>query len=212
MRKLWEDALTRRTALKLGLSTAAFMAVPWAFREVAQAQGASPHFLVTLFGDGGWDPTQTLDPHDPLDTTDGVDVDHPLEVTPSHLVTLGGLTYCSNPVRPMVDTFFSTWGNRTAVVNGIHTRSTSHDQSAQLVLTGYLDATRADFSVMAAHHNGADLPLPHLLISGDSFGGPFAGLSGRIGGQMGQVLAYNRIPGHTDPEGSQLAVSALGEA
>ena len=77
MRKLWDDALTRRTALKLGLSTAAFMAVPWPFRQVAQAQGASPHFLVTLFADGGWDPTQTLDAHDPLDATDAIDVDVP---------------------------------------------------------------------------------------------------------------------------------------
>jgi uncharacterized protein (DUF1501 family) len=212
MRKLWDDELTRRTALKLGLSTAVFMAVPWGLRPAAQAQGASPHFLVTLFGDGGWDPTQTLDPHDPLNATDGVDVDVPGE-PPSSLVSVGGITYCSNAVsRPMVDTYFSKWASRTAVVNGVHTRSTSHDQSAQLVLTGYLDATRADFAVMAAHHNGADLPLPHLLISGDSFGGPFAGLSGRIGGQMSQALAYNRIPGHTDPDTSQLAVSALGEA
>lgn len=213
MRRPWDDPLTRRTVLKLGLSTAAFLAVPWPLRRVAQAQGASPHFLVTLFADGGWDPTQTLDPHDPLDPNDGVDVDHPQEVAPSSLVTVGGITYCSNPaVRPAVDTFFGKWAGRTAVVNGIHTRSTSHDQSTQLVLTGYLDSTRADFAVMAAHHNGSDLPLPHLLISGDSFGGPFAGLSGRIGGQMGQVLAYNRIPGHTDPNVTQLAVSALGEA
>src|SRR5207249_875923 len=101
---------------------------------------------------------------------------------------------------------------RTAIVNGINTRSTSHDQSTQLVLTGYLDATRADFAVMAAHHNGPDLPLPHLLISGNSFAGPFAGLSGRVGGQLSDALAYDRIPGHTDPATSQLAVSALGEA
>src|SRR5262249_20394622 len=40
----------------------------------------------------------------------------------------------------------------------------------------------------------------------------FAGLSGRVGGQLGQALAYNRVPGHTDPNSSQLAVSALGEA
>src|SRR5262249_35153801 len=95
---------------------------------------------------------------------------------------------------------------------GINTRSTSHDQSTQLVLTGYLDPTRADFAVMAAHHNGADLPLPHLLLSGPSFGGPYAGLSGRVGGQVGTALAYNRIPSHTDPNGDQLGVSALGEA
>src|SRR5262249_7657586 len=114
--------------------------------------------------------------------------------------------------RPNVDLFFNNWATRSAIVNGINTRSTSHDQSRQLVLTGYLDATRADFAVMAAHHNGPDLPLPHLLISGASFGRPFAGLSGRVGRQLSTALTYNRIPGHTDPTASQLTVSALGEA
>src|SRR4030095_13057078 len=102
MRKLWDDELTRRTALKLGLSTAVFMAVPWPFQKAAQAQSASPHFLVTLFGDGGGAPTQTLAPHNPLDTTDGVDVDHPLELAPSQLVTIGGPAYCSHHIPPAV--------------------------------------------------------------------------------------------------------------
>src|SRR5262249_35670097 len=104
------------------------------------------------------------------------------------------------------------WGARTAVVNGIGTRSTSHDQSRQLVLTGYLDPTRADFAVMAAAHNGTDMPLPHLLLSGARFGGPFAGLSGRVGGQLSEALDYDVIPGHTNPDTDQRAVSALGEA
>jgi uncharacterized protein (DUF1501 family) len=76
----------------------------------------------------------------------------------------------------------------------------------QLTLTGYLDPTRADFAVMAAHHNGADLPLPHLLLSGDSFGGNYAGLSGRLGGQMRQAFAYDSL------ESGQLAVSGVSEA
>jgi uncharacterized protein (DUF1501 family) len=92
-------------------------------------------------------------------------------------------------------------------VNGIGTRSTSHDQSRQLVLTGSLDPTRADFAVISAHKNGQDMPLPHLLLSGQSFGGQFAGLSGRLGGQMGTAIAYNRLS-----NGGPLAVSALGEA
>src|SRR6202008_1693675 len=121
--------------------------------------------------------------------------------------------YMSNPVtRPGVDTFFDAYADRTAIINGINTRSTSHDQSRQLVLTGSLDPTRADFAVMAAHHNGNDMPLPHLLLSGPSFGGPFAGLSGRVGGQLRTVLNYDRIPGRTEEGDSQLAVSALGEA
>src|SRR5262245_35352143 len=211
MRAMWEDGISRRTVLRLGVSAAALLSVPWSLGRRAEAAG-TPHFLVTFFGDGGWDPTQTLDAHDPLDATDGIDVDVPGQ-PPSALRSVGGLTYVSNPVtRPMIDTFFDTWASRSAIVNGIGTRSTSHDQSTQLVLTGYLDPTRADFAVMAAHHNGADLPLPHLLLSGPSFGGPFAGLSGRVGGQLGSALAYNRIPSHTDPDGQQLNVSALGEA
>jgi len=196
--------------LQLGLSTAALLTMP-PLRWVAKADPTNPHFLVMLYSDGGWDPTQTLDAHDPLDATDGIDVDVPEIISglpPSQIATVGGITYMSNPTtRPAVDTFFQTWAAQSCVVNGISTRSTSHDQSRQLVLTGYLDPTRADFAVIAAHKNGADMPLPHLLLSGQSFGGQFSGLSGRLGGQMSTAIAYNRVGTN-----GALAVSALGEA
>jgi hypothetical protein len=180
-------------------------------RWIAKADPTNPHFLVMLMADGGWDPTQTLDVHDPLDATDGIDVDVDPVISglpASQIATVGGITYVSNPTtRPAVDAFFTNWATKTCVVNGIGTRSTSHDQSRQLVLTGYLDPTRADFAVISAAKNGADMPLPHLLLSGQSFGGQFAGLSGRLGGQMGTAIAYNRLA-----EGGTLAVSALGEA
>jgi uncharacterized protein (DUF1501 family) len=216
MRTLWEDAVSRRTLIKLGVSSAVMMALPWPFRRDAWADAANPHLLVTFFGDGGWDVTQVFDVHDPLDATDGVDVDVPQAISglpPSQIATAGGITYMSNPTtRPAVDAFFAAWGNRSAVINGVNTRSTSHDQSRQLVLTGYLDPTRADFAVMAANQNGADMPLPHLLLSGPSYAGPFAGLSGRVGDQLGDALAYNRVPDPADPNTEYLAVSALGEA
>ena len=203
------EKMTRRSVLQLGLSAAALLSVP-PLRWVAKADPTNPHFLVMLFGDGGWDPTQTIDVHDPLDATDGIDVDVPEVISglpPSQIATAGGITYMSNPTtRPGVDAFFQGWGPQTCVVNGIGTRSTSHDQSRQLVLTGSLDPTRADFAVIAAHKNGPDMPLPHLLLSGQSFGGQFAGLSGRLGGQMSSAIAYNRLDAGT------LAVSALGEA
>jgi len=212
----WQRELTRRTVLRSGLAGLTLLALPRSPFSVAYAAGGTPHLLVTFFGDGGWDTTQVFDVHDPLDTTDGIDVDVPQAVSglpPSQIATASGITYVSNPTtRPAADTFFSTWGSRVAIVNGVNTRSTSHDQSRQLILTGYLDPTRADFAVMAANANGADLPLPHLLLSGQSFGGPFAGLSGRVGGQLGDALDHDRIPSPTDPNASQLAVSALGEA
>src|SRR6266446_4086 len=211
---MWNEAITRRAMLRLGVSSAALLALPGRLGRVAHAATA-PHFLVTFIADGGWDVTQVFDVHDPLDGTDGIDVDVPQAVSglpPSQIATAGGITYVSNPAtRPTVDAFFSAWGARSAVVNGINTRSTSHDQSRQLVLTGYLDPTRPDFAVMAAHHNGIDLPLPHLLLSGASFAGPFAGLSGRIGGQLGNALAYTQVPQPSNPDRSQLAVSTVGE-
>src|SRR2546425_11554093 len=202
MRTVVDFELTRRTLLKAGLSSAALMALPWSLARRASA-AVAPHFLVTFIADGGWDVTQVFDVHDPFDATDGIDVDVPQAISglpPSRVATAGGITYVSNPAtRPAADAFFAAWGARSAVVNGINTRSTSHDQSRQLVLTGYLDPSHADFAVMAAQHSGADLPLPHLVLSGDSFAGPFAGLSGRISGALGSALAFNRIPSHTNP-------------
>jgi uncharacterized protein (DUF1501 family) len=215
MRGPWDEDISRRGLLGLGLSGAALLALPGLGGRAAWAQVANPHLLVTFVGDGGWDVTQVFDVHDPLDATDGVDVDVPQAISglpPSQIATAGGLTYMSNPTtRPAVDTFFGRWGTRSAIANGINTRSTSHDQSRQLVLTGYLDPTKADFAIMAAHRNGPEMPLPHLLLSGPSFGGPFAGLSGRVGGQLGRALAHNRIPMGTNQD-QALAVSALGEA
>ncbi len=210
MQTKWNEDWTRRGLLKLGVAGAALLACPGTLlRQKAYAQTASPHFLVMMFADGGWDPTQVLDVHDPLDMTDGVDVDVPFAISglpASQARTVSGLTYMSNATtRPAVDTFFDTWAARTALVNGINTRSTSHDQSRQLVLTGFLDATRPDFAVVAAHHNGESLPLPHLLLGGMSFGGPYSGLSGRLGGQMAQAIQYNRVTQNRQ------AVSALGE-
>src|SRR5579883_580868 len=128
----WKIEMTRRALLRLGLTGAAMAALPFPFHRSARA-------------DGGWDTTQVLDVHDPADTTDGIDVDVPGQPV-SQIATAGPLTYISNPVtRPNVDVFFQHWASRTAIVNGINTRSTSHDQSRQLMATGYLDPTRADF-------------------------------------------------------------------
>ena len=210
MSKYYDPTITRRAVMKLGLTSAALATVPLLGQRRAWADPNNPHLFVIFHSDGGWDPTQVLDPHDPLDQTDGVDVDVPQAIStlpPSQIVTTGNLTYVSNPTtRPNVDAFFTAWGSRTAIVNGIGTRSTSHDQSSQLVHTGYLDPTRGSFAVMAADHLGRDLPLPHLLLSGPSFGGQFAGLSGRVGsGALSQSMTYNQMASR------QQAVSALGE-
>ena len=109
MAQWWNDSITRRNLLRLGLTSAALAAMPWSLARRAGATAADPHLIVTFFGDGGWDPTQTLEVHDPADTTDGIDVDVPGQPV-SALRTVGAITYTSNPtLRPMVDTFFDHW-------------------------------------------------------------------------------------------------------
>lgn len=203
--------LSRRSLLRAALASAALLGLPLPRRRAALAAAGSPHFLITCFANGGWDVTQVLDPHDPLDATDGIDVDVP-GLPPSAVRTTDGFTYVSNAVtRPAVDAFFARWAGRTAIVNGIHTGSTAHEQSRRLVMTGSLDPRRADFALMAAHHNGRDLPVPHVLLSGIGYGGPFAGLSARLSG-LGDALSANTITSHTNPNQTQLGVSEVGEA
>jgi len=120
MRTLWKDDLSRRSVLQLGITGAALLAVPWPLQRKAQAQTVAPHFSVLFQADGGWDPTQVFDAHDPNDSTDGIDVDVPGQPA-STIATIGGLTYLSNPVtRPTVDLFFSNWaayrGHRLSLV------------------------------------------------------------------------------------------------
>ncbi len=165
----WNETMTRRGVLQLGLSTAALLAMP-PLRWVAKADPSNPHFLVMLYSDGGWDPTQTLDVHDPLDATDGIDVDVPQAVSglpPSQIASVGGITYVSNPTtRPAVDTYFQNWAAKSCIVNGIGTRSTSHDQSRQLVLNGYLEPTPTDLAVLPPAKKRPNIPLPTLLTTG----------------------------------------------
>src|SRR5262245_18461783 len=89
MARLWVDEISRRTVLRLGVSAAALLSMPFSLGRRAEAAG-SPHFLVTFFADGGWDPTQTLAAHDPHDATDGIDVDVPGQPA-SLIMSVGGL-------------------------------------------------------------------------------------------------------------------------
>ena len=194
--------MTRRNVLQLGLSTAALLAMP-PLGRIAKADPTNPHFLVMFFSDGGWDPTQTLDPHDPLDMTDGVDVDVPEAISglpPRRSRRSAASPTCRTRSPARTSTRSSTTGpSGRAIVNGINTRSTSHDQSRQLVLTGYLDPTQGRLrrhgrAPQRRRHAAAAPPAERAT----SFGGPFAGLSGRVGGQMRHRARLQPHPGRTD--------------
>ena len=52
------------------------------------------------------------------------------------IATFSGLPVWSDPSRPAVDTFFTKWADRTAIVNGVQVRSFVHSDCMKRILTG----------------------------------------------------------------------------
>jgi hypothetical protein len=211
MHRLFDEGLTRRSLLRLGLSGAALAAMPWPFRGTAAA-AAAPHFLVTFFCDGGWDVTQVLDAHDPLDATDGIDVDVPGQPV-SQIVTVGPVTYMSNAVtRPAVDAFFSRWatplGDRERRQHALDVTRPEPPAHADRLPRPDARRLRGHGGASQRHRHAAAAP-PALRAE---LRRPVRRPEWPRRRQLRTVLNYDRIPGRTAEGDSQLAVSALGEA
>ena len=120
--------------------------------------------LLVLFCRGGWDSTMVFDPHfssSQVDSPQGADwAEH------------HGIMYASSSNRPAVDTFFSNFGSRTVVVNGIAVGSISHSKCEQLLFSGVRGEEATDLPTMIASQSNA--LLPHVVLSGPRLPGAHA--------------------------------------
>lgn len=130
---------------------------------LAQAGQANPKFFIFAFASGGWDVTTVFEPKVGLATVD---------VDPSgNPNTLNGITFLDSPNREAVTRFFTDFGARSCIVNGINTRSVSHSVGTEIMMTGFAGANAPDWPTIMAMKNGRELVLPHLAISGPVFSG-----------------------------------------
>lgn len=129
----------------------------------AQAGSTNPHFFIFAFARGGWDVTMVFEPKVGLDT---IDVDPDGEVMELH-----GIPFLHNTEREAVLRFFTDFGDRSCVVNGINTRSVSHSVGTEIMMTGSAGMNAPDWPTLIAAENGAEQVLPHLAISGPVFSG-----------------------------------------
>ncbi len=129
----------------------------------ARAAGAD-HLLVYWIS-GGWDPTYALDPHQ------GSSV---VATDPAATVAVaGGLPFVDAASRPAVRTFFERYGAQSVIFNGLSVGSISHDACTRLMLTGRRSGADPDVCARVAVGSGDALLLPHVVLGGPRFAGPW---------------------------------------
>lgn len=122
---------------------------------------------------GGWDITQVFAP---LFGSTDVHMDDG-----GALASWGAIDYVDHPARPAVPAFFSSWGDRTALVHGIYVASIAHTSAVRLMLSGSLDATEADWATRIGAGSLVDPVLPHLVVGGLYYAGDRGVHVGRAG-------------------------------
>lgn len=174
-------ALRRRQLL--GLLPASIFAGLGLSRLARADVGANDRKFLFVFAQGGWDPTWVFAPE-----FDNPYVDMPTD--DSQTVTQGGLTWVSSTTRPSVDSFLTTYANRTCIVNGMEVRSIAHERCRRLLFTGGSSADTNDFPTRLAMGAPSHLALGNVVFSGPSYADSSASGVVRIGenGQLGTLI------------------------
>lgn len=161
--------LSRRSVL-LGTTALAGAALPLGAGSSRAA--ASARKLVMVLASGGWDPTYVLDPK-PGSTQ--------IDAPGGAVSEFSGIPVLTDAARPSVTDFFTRYGERALVVNGLQVRSFVHADCMKRVLTGTASDQNPDFGALAADNLGRDLPVPYLVLGSSAMSGPLASITGRAG-------------------------------
>ena len=176
--------LNRRHFLGLG---AAGLCMP---QSVLASEGSDRLFLL-IFVRGGWDPTFVFTNQ----------ADNPFVYTPpfTELATNAAIPYMNSVLRPSVNTFFRSYGDRVCLVNGIEVASLTHDACRRIIFTGQAGAGKDDWPAIIGAHSGFDLPV--MVVSGPSFTSQYsqavvrAGEDGQLAGLLdGTALEKSDVP------------------
>lgn len=191
----------RRSFLKLGLGAAALGGGALAGlcpprRALAGPENANaPCKLVIFLAYGGWDTTWALDPK-----PDAAEVD----LVPGDVQMFGDIPIWTHAERPAVSEFFSQWGSRSAVINGVAVESLAHETCSKMMLAGGL-GSRPDLAARVAASLGSERALPYLSFSSQAKIDGSEALAGAFG-QTNQLMALSTPgygwprPGQTEPD------------
>ena len=172
-----------RRALLRGLGAASLLGPAALHGPQARASvSASRRRFLFFLCRGGWDTTTVFAP-----LFDNSLVDMEFDATAAEV---GGISFVDHAERPAVRAFFEANASRTAVLNGFEVRSITHERCLRLLYTGEGEVGADGWPEILAGH-AADQPLlPHLVLSGPSFGSRYRSGVVRTGtnGQLSALL------------------------
>lgn len=149
--------------------------------------GSPERRFLFVIAKGGWDTTMVFTPcfDNPL-------VDMEPDAT---LAEAGGLAFVDHEDRPGVRTFFESWGDRAAVINGMEVRSVTHERCERLLLTGAGSNDADDWPTLIAASSTEALLMPHLVVYGSAFASSFTSQVVRLGnnGQLPDLLSGDAL-------------------
>ena len=111
-----------------------------------------------VFIEGGWDPLCVFAP-----LFDAAAIDMEPAAQP---MSIGKFRLVDHEKRPSVRSFFKKWGSSTLVVDGISTRSISHEVCAEIAMTGSSSGSASDWPTLIALDQQDNFAMPSLIFSG----------------------------------------------
>ena len=111
-------------------------------------------------------------------------------------VTLGGLPLVTSAKRPSAEAFFTAYGSRVCLINGMEVRSVAHERCRRILMTGAGESGADDWGAILAAHGGAALSLPYLVVAGYSFSARYSDRVVRVGSanQLPELLSGSILP------------------
>lgn len=187
----------RRQFLRALAATSALAVMPGA--APVKAAGGEKKFLF-VFAGGGWDTTFVFESKFGSTRTDMDPMAYPGQA--------GNLTFTASDRWPNVARYFSRWGNRSCIVNGVNSHSVGHDSCAQFMLTGTSATSVADWPTTLASNATQEYSLPHVVYSGPNFPGNSGATVVRGGGGTLLSLIDGSINGQADHPAPTLVAPA----
>ncbi|MSQ01889.1 MAG: DUF1501 domain-containing protein [Myxococcales bacterium] len=161
------STLSRRALVRLGLAAGGLF-----LPRRGLAAGTNERKFLFLFCPGGWDVCDVFAPvfNEAIDHQPG-----------DEAADVGAFRITDGAARPSVRDFFTTWGGRTCLINGLQVPSVAHDVCTRWTMTGDANDAADDWASIIAGNTSCDRILPNVHLSGPIFPRRYISASVRVG-------------------------------